>query len=229
MGSISYLFNRDNGLTENAVADDQYHEIISASDAWVIADDDRHDYTHGHVSRDTDLKATSSARRVKALVEQVTGASLLNHTSHINSICSLTADRYSPLPSFRQRTQFLIHVQLPILEVYHSRISSSLDAFETLSSALVRAVPGALGVDGPKTDGRKLTGIEGSQRLCKALLSAKYIENAMRTWGEEVVSMSTVFLVVSPNKRCLVFPGTLGRDQPSRVSPCGGGIAYLSP
>jgi hypothetical protein len=113
-----------------------------------------------------------------------------------------TADRYSPLPSFRQRTQFLIHVQLPILELYHSRISSSLDAFETLSSALVRAVPGALGVDGPNTDARKLTGgVEGSQRLCKALLSARYIENAMRTWGEEVVSMSSVFLDVSPTKR----------------------------
>ncbi|KAI9572694.1 RINT-1 family protein [Boletus coccyginus] len=153
---------------EKKFADDQYHEIISASDAWVIADDDRHEYTQNHAFRGNILKATTSARRIKALVEQVT-------------------DRYSPLPSFRQRTQFLIHVQLPILELYHSRISSSLDAFETLSSALVRAVPGALGVDGPKTDARKLTGgVEGSQRLSKALLSARYIENAMRTWGEEV-------------------------------------------
>ncbi|KAN0100870.1 RINT-1 / TIP-1 family domain containing protein [Tylopilus felleus] len=153
---------------EKKFADDQYHEIISASDAWVISDDDGHDYTQNLRSQDADLKATTSARRVKALVEQVT-------------------DRYSPLPSFRQRTQFLIHVQLPILELYHSRISSSLDAFETLSSALVRAVPGGLGVDGPKTDTRKLTGgVEGSQRLCKALLSAKYIENAMQAWGEEV-------------------------------------------
>ncbi|KAF8559367.1 RINT-1 family protein [Imleria badia] len=153
---------------EKKFADDQYHEIISASDAWAIADDDRHEYAQHYPSSDTAAKATTSARRIKGLVEQVT-------------------DRYSPLPSFRQRTQFLIHVQLPILESYHSRISSSLDAFETLSSVLVRAVPGALGVEGPRTDARKLTGgVEGSQRLCKALLSAKYIENAMRTWGEEV-------------------------------------------
>ncbi|KAF8446227.1 TIP-1 family-domain-containing protein [Boletus edulis BED1] len=165
---------------EKKFADDQYHEIISAADAWVIADDDRHEYAQNHVSQDTALKATTSARRIKALVEQVT-------------------DRYSPLPSFRQRTQFLIHVQLPILELYHSRISSSLDAFETLSSALVRAVPGALGVDGPKTDTRKLTGgVEGSQRLCKALLSAKYIENAMRIWGEEVFFLE---LLVEINHR----------------------------
>ncbi|KAG9314616.1 RINT-1 family protein [Chiua virens] len=153
---------------EKKFADDQYHEIISATDAWAVVDDDKHEYAQNHASRDIDLKATISARRIKALVEQVT-------------------DRYSALPSFRQRTQFLIHVQLPILELYHSRISSSLDAFETLSSTLVRTVPGALGVDGPKTDSRKLTGgVEGSQRLCKALLSARYIENAMRTWGEEV-------------------------------------------
>ena len=152
-------------------------------------------------------------------------------TIYVHSFRPLTTvDRYSPLPSFRQRTQFLVHVQLPILELYHSRISSSLDAFETLSSALVRVVPGALGVDGPKTDARKLTGgVEGSQRLCKALLSARYIENAMRTWGEEVVSMSSVFLDVPPNKRCLVFPRTLGGDQPSCISPHDSGIALLSP
>lgn len=68
-------------FTYIAVADDQYHEIISASDAWVISDDDRHEYTQSHTSRDTGLKATTSARRIKALVEQVTGSSSLNSTS----------------------------------------------------------------------------------------------------------------------------------------------------
>ncbi|KAI6045100.1 RINT-1 family protein [Pisolithus marmoratus] len=151
---------------EKKFADDQYHEIISATDAWVIVDDHS---AAGEFTRsdEGDIKATNSARRVKALVEQIT-------------------DRYMPLPSFRQRTQFLIHVQVPVLESYHSRISSSLDAFETLSSALVRAVPGALGVDTAKTDSKRLTGgVEGSQRLCKALLSARYVESAMRAWGEE--------------------------------------------
>jgi hypothetical protein len=106
-------------------------------------------------------------------------------------------DRYSPLPSFAHRTRFLIHVQLPILEQYYSRISSSLDAFETLSSALVRAVPGALGVEGAKTDSRKLTGgVEGSQRLCKALLSARYVESAMQRWGEEEVRRLVFWVLI---------------------------------
>ncbi|ESK95519.1 rint-1 family protein [Moniliophthora roreri MCA 2997] len=155
---------------EKRFAEDQYHEIISASDAWQIADDNpESEYTN------SDFKTTNSARRIKALVEQIT-------------------DRYSALPNFSHRTRFLINVQLPILESYHGRISASLDAFETLSSALVRAVPGALGVtlgvkDDTKVnvDTRRLTsGVEGVQRLCKALLSARHTEAAMEQWGEEL-------------------------------------------
>ena len=98
------------------------------------------------------------------------------------------ADRYSPLPEYSQRTRFLIVVQLPLLESYHGRISSSLDAFETLSSSLMRAVPGALGSGDGRGDSRKLTaGVEGVQRLCKALVSAKYLAGAMEMWGEDLV------------------------------------------
>ena len=98
------------------------------------------------------------------------------------------ADRYSPLPEYSQRTRFLIVVQLPLLESYHGRISSSLDAFETLSSSLMRAVPGALGSSDGRGDSRKLTaGVEGVQRLCKALVSAKYLAGAMEMWGEDLV------------------------------------------
>ncbi|EIN13385.1 hypothetical protein PUNSTDRAFT_129073 [Punctularia strigosozonata HHB-11173 SS5] len=159
---------------ERKFAEDQYIEIISAPDAWTIAHDESDDGVP------SELRPTNSARRVKALVEQVT-------------------DRYSPLPQFTHRTRFLISVQLPILEQYHSRISASLDAFETLSSSLVRAVPGALGVGASGVgsgseqgvrwggDTRRLTGgVEGDQRLCKALVSARYIANAMETWGEDL-------------------------------------------
>ncbi|KAF9498112.1 hypothetical protein BDN71DRAFT_1443821 [Pleurotus eryngii] len=154
---------------ENKFTEQQYNEIISSSDAWQIADDGDDDK-----SRHYDLKTTNSARQLKALVEQVT-------------------DRYSPLPDFAQRTRFLISVQLPLLEHYLGRIASSLDAFESYSSVFSRAVPGALGValgtgdGGVKTDTNSLTsGVEGAQRLCKALLSAKYIESAMEAWGEEL-------------------------------------------
>ncbi|KAI0374499.1 hypothetical protein BV20DRAFT_961682 [Pilatotrama ljubarskyi] len=155
---------------ERKFAMDQYLDIISAPDAWLIADEEEDVESDMRIA-ERELRPTNSARRVKALVEQVT-------------------DRYSPLPQYAQRTRFLIVVQLPLLESYHARISASLDAFETLSSTLMRAVPGALGAgagDGRGGDSRRLTaGVEGVQRLCKALVSAKYVAGAMETWGEDL-------------------------------------------
>lgn len=163
-------------------------EIVSATDAWLIADNEDAD------QRNAELKSTNSARQIKSLVEQTTGEHIFCHLTSFFLIHF--PDRYSPLPAFSQRTQFLISVQLPILEHYHSRVSSSLEAFEALSSAFVRAVPGALGVSlGGKEDGivhidtgRLTSGVDGVQRLCKALISAKYIGAAMEKWGEDLVS-----------------------------------------
>lgn len=102
-------------------------------------------------------------------------------------------DRYSPLPSSSQRIHFLSSIQLPVLDSYMSRIVSSLDAFETLSSAFIRAVPGALSLSG-KGEGmvnvntqNMTSGVEGIQRLCKALLSAAHVELALETWAEDLV------------------------------------------
>ncbi|RXW23851.1 hypothetical protein EST38_g1999 [Candolleomyces aberdarensis] len=156
---------------EKKFVEDQYHEIISSPDAWFVADEDEEEI----VARD--VRATNSARRIRALVNQVT-------------------DRFSPLPSAKQRSQFLISVQLPLLDLYRARITSALDAFETVSYAFVRAVPGALSIslsgkdEGTvKVDARNLTsGVEGVQRLCKALLSATYIHASLEAWTEEVVS-----------------------------------------
>ncbi len=75
---------------------------------------------------------------------------------------------------------------------------SSLDAYETLSYAFVRAVPGALSVSfgggeegGVSVDPRRLTGgVDGVQRLCKAFLSAVFMESALEGWSEELVAVS---------------------------------------
>lgn len=37
--------------------------------------------------------------------------------------------------------------------------------------------------------GRLTSGVDGVQRLCKALVSARFIEMAMDAWGEELVSL----------------------------------------
>jgi hypothetical protein len=52
------------------VADDQYNEIISSSDAWKIVDDGE---TTNMADSEANFQPTNSARRVKALIEQITG------------------------------------------------------------------------------------------------------------------------------------------------------------
>ena len=53
----------------------------------------------------------------------------------------------------------------------------------------MRAVPAAFGTGDGRGDWRKLTaGVEGVQRICKILASAKYITGAMEMWGEDLVS-----------------------------------------
>ena len=166
--------------------DNQYNEVIATADAWSIADQTEED------DHSTDVKPTISSRRVKSLIEQVTGVLFRNclNCPHFDTL----SDRYVPLPHAIQQAHFLVLIQLPLLEAYHHRISSSLVAFETLSSIFVRAVPGALtfsaretasGHDDPRN---RTSGTAGAISLCKALLSATYMGACLEKWGEDMVS-----------------------------------------
>lgn len=151
---------------EKRFAEDTLNDIISSPSAWELDDaDDAEDESEAGGPR------TESARRVTSLLLQIT-------------------DRYSSLPGLEFRQAFLKGVQLPLLSAYHTRISGSLDAFETLSSAFVRAVPGSLTL-GRGTD-EKLKGPAGLERLLKAHASAAPVSASLREWGDEplFVSMS---------------------------------------
>lgn len=109
------------------------------------------------------------------------------------------ADRYAPLPQLSQKLPFLNTIQLPTLNTYLSRLSGSLDAFETLSSAFVRAVPGALSGNargGIHIDQRTTGGVAGLEKLIKARLSAGWVELALRGWADDVVSPSAAPLLL---------------------------------
>jgi hypothetical protein len=87
---------------------------------------------------------------------------------------------------------FISTIQLPLLDLYRLRLSSFLDGFESVSASFVRAVPGAISRDPSRSGGensvkRETTGVGGAQKLCKALISAKYIAKAMQCWGDETV------------------------------------------
>jgi len=78
----------------------------------------------------------------------------------------------------------LIDIQISILDQYHDRLHSSLEAFKMLSSSIARAVQGT-----SKEEVQSLTGISGLERLCKVYGSAMFLENCMTDWGEDIVSL----------------------------------------
>jgi hypothetical protein len=129
-----------------------------------------------------------------------------------NLATSSRTERYRPLPNYDQRFVFLTTIQLPIMRAYYDRITSSLDAYETLSSAFIRAVPGALAAQvGVGADVRRLTlGVDGISRLVKALLSATWLRDAMEHWGDDIVgpficSLLTITLFTLPESFSWIY------------------------
>ncbi|KAK9464866.1 TIP-1 family-domain-containing protein [Lipomyces arxii] len=139
---------------EKNFAFDRYQDIIAAADAWVIDFD---------AVGETETKPTKSAIRLRDLLETI-------------------IERYRPLKSFVHRIRFLMDIQIAILDSYHNRISASLDAFENLSSSIVRAVSGVAEEERKKM----VYGFAGIERLCRAYGSANTIRDALRDWGDDL-------------------------------------------
>ncbi|KAF3919654.1 hypothetical protein ABW20_dc0105125 [Dactylellina cionopaga] len=136
----------------------RYENIIAADDAWII------DYDSVEPN---ETKPTKSAFRVKELLELVT-------------------ERYRPLQSFSQKLRFLMDIQITILDKYHDRIHSSIEAFKMLSSSIGRAVQGM-----GKQDAESITGLVGLERLCRVYGSALFLGNCMKDWGEDLVELGS--------------------------------------
>ncbi|GAA5921613.1 hypothetical protein JCM1841_000155 [Sporobolomyces salmonicolor] len=138
---------------ERGFFDKRYFDAIGANDAWHIIPEE--DYDAGEGGSGT--RPTNSALRVKELAEQL-------------------ADRYRPLP-LRHTLPFLLTLHLPLLQSYATRITSSLDAFESLSFGLL---PGALGQTTAAT-----AGVGGVVRLVRAGVSARWMAERCDEWGED--------------------------------------------
>lgn len=88
---------------------------------------------------------------------------------------------YHDLQSFSQRLHFLIAIQIDILDRFHARLHSALEAYVTRTSSVGRAVQGV------STDElADLHGVGGLDRLMRIYGSAEYLEKAMRDWGDDV-------------------------------------------
>lgn len=99
----------------------------------------------------------------------------------LKDLLETVTESYRPLISFSQRLRFLIDIQLAILDQYHERLSSSVEKFQVLSSAIARAMQGTT-----KEEQQSLSGLAGLERLCKVYGSLAYMENCMRDWSEDI-------------------------------------------
>jgi hypothetical protein len=84
--------------------------------------------------------------------------------------------------------RFLIDIQIAILDKFHVRLHSALEAYMVLTSSIARAVQGV-----SKEDQASLAGVGGLERLCRVYGSAEYLERAMRDCSDDIVSFLVLF------------------------------------
>lgn len=175
---------------ERQFTSERLEDQLSSGTAWLVGDetdDDQGDSNSTWAAlnqsstdpstTDADSPSMKTTRSARSVVDLIDG---------------LTA-RYSPLSSASQQLPFLL-IQSSLLRLYAQRLERSLDAFESLSSAFARAIPGGMassGSDGPASvptsgglseggafgtsDSEMVQGLRGLGRLLKACLSALYV------------------------------------------------------
>ncbi|SPO24350.1 uncharacterized protein UTRI_03618 [Ustilago trichophora] len=162
----------------------RFEEIMNSPDAWAIGSSDS-------LADDDEQVFYSSLSDHAPSAEEEGGQRTTKSARSTIEILDSVSERYRPLPSLSQRLSFLAIVQLPILRSYAQRLTRSLDAFESLSSAFARAMPGEI-VPGAGSaslvsggaDSDMVKGLRGLGRLVKALLSAQYVCSELERWSE---------------------------------------------
>jgi hypothetical protein len=87
-------------------------------------------------------------------------------------------DRFRALAVFEQRLQFIVDVQVDILELYHGKWKANVEKFEMSHPY---ALAGEL-----REEGKKVAGVAGLERLCRIFGSATWVEDHLKDWTDEV-------------------------------------------
>lgn len=138
---------------EKDFAISRYEDIITAADSGKI------DYDSTGIGR---TKPTYGAGKVTDLLGTVTKL-------------------YQRLRKFSNKIRFLIDVQLTILDEYHNRLKDSLEAYQTMTSAV-----GRIGL--AQEQKAAVEGTAGLESLCKVYGSCDHIIVTLRDWSSELVS-----------------------------------------
>ncbi|OAR05765.1 hypothetical protein LLEC1_02429 [Akanthomyces lecanii] len=137
---------------ERKFALERFETILEAPDARKI------DYDYAVAGK---MKPTLAAVRVADLLRTIT-------------------TKYERLRSLKYKVRFLTRIQLDILDSYHERLKGSLEAYQSMTSALGRTLHGAT-----KEQLAALEGLGALETLCKVIGSADHIVNALTEWGDE--------------------------------------------
>lgn len=150
---------------ERAFALERFETILEAPDARKI------DYDYAAAGK---MKPTFAAVRVADLLRAI-------------------STKYEKLRSLKYKVRFLTRIQLDILDAYHERLKGSLEAYQSMTSALGRTLHGAT-----KEQLAALEGLGALETLCKVIGSADHIVNSLTEWGdEEVCIFFTLFALLT--------------------------------
>ncbi|KAL6893166.1 TIP-1 family domain-containing protein [Trichoderma longibrachiatum] len=98
----------------------------------------------------------------------------------ITDLLRVVTTKYERLRKVKQKLKFLTDIQLDILDAYHDRLRSSLEAYQALTSTLGRTIHGVT-----KEQLAALEGTGALETLCKVIGSADHIANTLAEWGDE--------------------------------------------
>jgi hypothetical protein len=102
----------------------------------------------------------------------------------VEELLSSTTKLYKRLYGFDYKVRFLLHIQVTILDLYHNRLSDSLDAYQSITSTVGRTIHGHT-----KEEQQAMEGTGGLESLCKVYGSAEYLINTLRDWSNDVVCL----------------------------------------
>lgn len=90
-------------------------------------------------------------------------------------------DRYRPLPNFFLKLKFLFDIQIAIFDLYHTRLLSALEAYQTHTSSIARTVQSV-----GRESQAEVQGLDGLEWLARIYGSAEYLEKKMGDWSDDV-------------------------------------------
>ncbi|KAF3357663.1 hypothetical protein VdG1_05766 [Verticillium dahliae VDG1] len=139
-------------VAEKEFALERFQAIMAAPDARNID----YDYTGSGKT-----KPTHGATRVTDLLRSITA-------------------QYERARNFKHKMRFLIGIQLDILDDFHDRLRGSLEAYQSITSAVGRTLHGVT-----KEQLAALEGTGALETLCKVYGSSDHVVNTLKDWSNE--------------------------------------------